>query len=149
MQLIKLEIIALIKTSEVSVTKLALYGKQWIGLGLLITLLGCSGQAASESAATGETSGIIAPKITAIQVVQKTADRDSIVTIKGTVGDRVPILDGTVYEIQDSTGKIWVLSKKPPPPQGEELIVTGTLRFKSIPINKQEQGSVYVEQSGE
>ncbi|PZV12820.1 MAG: hypothetical protein DCF22_11600 [Leptolyngbya sp.] len=124
-------------------------GQRWILLGLLIALVSCGGQAASESNGTGGTGGIVMPKTTSIQEVQKTADRNSVVTVKGVVGDRVPILNGTVYELQDSTGKIWVLTQKQPPNSGQEVIITGNLRFKSIPLNGQEQGSVYVEQSGE
>ena len=114
-------------------------------LGLLIALVSCGGQAASESSGTGGTGGIVTPKTTSIQEVQKTADRNSVVSVKGVVGDRVPILEGTVYELQDSTSKIWVITKKQPPDSGQEVVVTGTLRFKSILLNGQEQGSVYVE----
>ncbi|MEX0268376.1 hypothetical protein AB3R30_04475 [Leptolyngbyaceae cyanobacterium UHCC 1019] len=124
-------------------------GQRWIVLGLLITLVSCGGQAASVSGGGSSMGEIVPPKTTSIQEVQKTADRDSVVTVKGVVGDRVPILEGTVYEIQDSTGKIWVLTQKQPPDSGQEVVVTGNLRFKSIPLNGQEQGSVYVEQSGE
>ncbi|MBM0743662.1 hypothetical protein JOY44_18915 [Phormidium sp. CLA17] len=123
-----------------------LLGSRWISLGLLITLVSCGGQAASESSGTISTSGIVSPKTTSIQEVQKTADRNSVVTVKGVVGDRVPILDGTVYEVQDATGKIWILTKKQPPAPGQEAVITGNIRFKSIPLNGQEQGSVYVEQ---
>ncbi len=124
-------------------------GQRWIVLGLLMTLVSCGGQAASESGGGSSTGEIVPPKNTSIQAVQKTGDRNSVVTVKGVVGDRVPILEGTVYELQDSTGKIWILTQKQPPEPGQELTITGTLRFKSIPLNGQEQGSVYVEQSGE
>ncbi len=124
-------------------------GKRWAVLGFLITLVSCGNQAASESARSGGMGEIVIPTTTSILEVQKTADRNSVVTVKGVVGDRVPILEGTVYELQDSTGKIWVLTQKQPPEPGQELTITGNLRFKSIPLNGQEQGSVYVEQSGE
>ncbi len=124
-------------------------GKRWAVLGFLVTLVSCGNQAAYESTKTGNTGEIVIPKTTSILEVQKTADRNSVVIVKGVVGDRVPILNGTVYELQDSTGKIWVLTQKQPPNSGQELTITGNLRFKSIPLNGQEQGSVYVEQSGE
>jgi hypothetical protein len=124
-----------------------LRGNRWLLLGLLAALVSCGGQAASGRGGASGTGGmVIFPKITAIQEVQKTVDPNSGVTIKGVVGDRVPILDGTVYQLQDSTGKIWVLTQKQPPNPGKEVVVTGILRFKSIPLNGQEQGSVYVEQ---
>jgi len=124
-------------------------GQRWILLGLLIALVSCGGKAASESNGTGGTGGIVIPKTTSIQEVQKTTAGNSVVSVKGVVGDLVPILNGTVYELQDSTGKIWVLTQKQPPNSGQELTITGNLRFKSIPLNGQEQGSVYVEQSKE
>jgi hypothetical protein len=62
------------------------------------------------------------------------------------VGDHAPLLGGTVYELQDSTGKIWVLTKGQAPEKGQEVTVKGTLRYKSIPIAGKEQGSVYLEE---
>lgn len=104
-------------------------------------LVGCGGLAGSESEKLPPT-----VPTTPIASLMKLPKRDSTVYLKGKVGDRVPLLGGTVYKLQDPTGEIWVLTQKQPPNAGEEVMVKGTLRFQSISINNQEQGSVYVEQ---
>lgn len=81
-----------------------------------------------------------------IASVQKPASQTSNVAVKGKVGDRVPLLEGTVYQLLDETGKIWVLTKQAPPNMGTEVVVKGTVRYKPISINGKEQGSIYLEQ---
>lgn len=112
---------------------------QLAGWLLLLPVAGCGRPAISESGAS-----LSVPTI-AIQDIQSQG-KDAIVTLKGTVGDRAPLLGGTVYELQDATGKIWVLTKGQAPEKGQEIVVKGTLRYQSIPIAGKEQGSVYVEQ---
>ncbi len=112
---------------------------QWVGWFLLATIAGCGRPAISESGASPSVSTI------AIQDIQS-AGKDTIVTVKGTVGDHAPLLGGTVYELQDATGKIWVLTKGQAPEKGQEIVVKGALRYKSIPIAGKDQGSIYLEQ---
>lgn len=110
--------------------------------GLAISLAGCGGLANSQS----ENQPLLAPPTQPIQEVQKSGKKGATVHIKGKVGDRAPLVEGTVYEVADETGKIWVMTKQPPPETGQEVTVKGVLRFKSILINGQEQGSLYLEQ---
>jgi uncharacterized protein YdeI (BOF family) len=68
------------------------------------------------------------------------------VYLQGTVGDRVPLAGGSLYELEDSSGKIWVQTKGPAPDPGQTVALKGIVRYRSIPLNGQEQGEVYVEQ---
>lgn len=112
---------------------------QLVGWLLLLPVAGCGRPAISELGASPPVSAI------AIRDVQA-AGKDTIVTLKGTVGDQAPLLGGTAYELQDATGKIWVLTKEKAPEKGQETFVKGILRYKSIPIAGKDRGSVYVEQ---
>ena len=76
------------------------------------------------------------------------APRQSAVAVQGKVGQQAAIVGGTVYELQDSSGSIWVLSRRAAPKTGEEISIRGILRYQSIPLNGKEQGSLYVEQGG-
>jgi len=51
------------------------------------------------------------------------------VSVKGYVGDTLwfSILDKGAYEIGDGTGTIWVSTSTPPPQEGEEISVKGTV----------------------
>ena len=73
------------------------------------------------------------------------APRQSTVTLQGKVVQQVAIVNGTVYELQDSTGSVWVLSQQPVA-IGEEVTLSGVLRYQSISLNGKEQGSLYIEQ---
>lgn len=110
-------------------------------LALHLGVAGCNGPTVA-----GRGSVFSPVPTTEIGKLQKTATQDAQVYVRGRVGDRVPLVEGAVYELQDSTGKIWVLTKGEAPPDGQEVVVQGTLRFKSIVLNDQEQGSVYLEQ---
>jgi len=72
------------------------WGLTIVGLGLL----GCSYLGQSDSQ----------PGITLIQEIQFNGQSELSVHLQGTVGDRVPLLNSEVYELQDETGVIWVLT---------------------------------------
>jgi len=107
----------------------------------VVLLVGCGSLSGSEPEKLPPT-----VPTTPIEVLLKLPKQESTVYLKGTVGDRVPLLGGTVYKLQDPTGEIWVLTQQPPPNPGEEVVVKGRLRYQSISINNQELGSVYVDQ---
>jgi len=60
--------------------------------------------------------------------------------------DRVPLLNAEVYQLQDETGKIWILTTQSTQELGERLLVRGKVRFESIPIAGQELGEAYIEE---
>lgn len=70
----------------------------------------------------------------------------STVVLKGKVSNRIPLVGGTAYELQDSSGQVWVVTKDAAPNQGDEVMIKGVLRYQSIRFNGKEQGSLYVEQ---
>jgi len=112
-----------------------------------LAIASCDNRAASQS----NQSGVVVPTIQngstiPIANLQTASPNSPGVAVKGKVGDQVPILEGTVYQLQDATGKIWVLTKQPAPNSGEEVVVKGTVRYKPISINGKEQGSIYLEQ---
>ena len=86
-----------------------------------------------------------AGNISRIADLQK-APRQSTVFLQGKVGRQAPIVGGTIYELQDGTGSIWVVARQTTSKPGEEVSVRGILRYESIPLNGKEQGSLYVEQ---
>jgi hypothetical protein len=99
-------------------------------LALLFGIVGCS-------------------SVTTIQDVRAHPQRNwfnSTVYLKGTVGDRAPLLDGQLYQLQDQTGKIWVLSPETQLRTGEQVLIKGQVRYQSIPIAGKERGDVYIEQ---
>jgi hypothetical protein len=68
------------------------------------------------------------------------------VHLKGKVGDRAPLIGGLLYQLQDDTGKIWVLTKRTAQPSGQQIAIEGQVRYQSIPIAGQELGEAYIEE---
>lgn len=112
---------------------------------LVIALLGC-GTAPLSKPNSGTTQLPALTQATPVKNLENTSLQNKVVYLRGRVGDRVPVLDGTVYELQDATGKVWILTKGQPPNVGEEAVVKGIVRYKSILLDGKEQGSLYVEQ---
>ena len=53
---------------------------------------------------------------------------DSEVTVAGTVVRSFSLLGKGAYEIEDGTGKLWIVSEKGVPREGAKIAVTGTIR---------------------
>lgn len=68
------------------------------------------------------------------------------VALRGTAQTLAPLLGGTVYELQDGTGSVWVLTRQTPPTPGQEITVQGTLRRQALPYSGFETQSLYIEQ---
>lgn len=82
-----------------------------------------------------------------IQTAQQSLDAlGSTVILEGTVRDRVPLVDAQVYQLQDASGSLWVVSGNTGLQVGETVRIRGKLRFQSIPVEGQELGELYVEQ---
>ncbi|PSB05801.1 hypothetical protein C7B76_30760 [filamentous cyanobacterium CCP2] len=67
--------------------------------------------------------------------------------LRGTVVDRAPMIEAVMYQLQDETGEIWVLSAEPGVERGDRLLVRGTVRFESILIEELELGEAYIEET--
>ncbi len=112
----------------------------------LLTLTAC-GQLAPSAAIEDTMKGVpVAITTDRIQDIQVATRRDMPVQLQGKIGKRVPLLDGIVYELQDGTGTIWVLTQEPLPPSGDTVVIQGKLRQQTIQLNHRTQTSTYVEQ---
>ncbi|MBL1174502.1 hypothetical protein [Pantanalinema sp. GBBB05] len=110
---------------------------------LLISSVGCQ-------SVTGSSDSSLLPKFTAntinVRDLSSQIKTSGTVYLKGKVKNRAPLLDGTVYELKDDTGSVWVLAKTAIPNSGEEVTIKGVLRYQTIQWEQQEQNAPYVEQ---
>lgn len=87
--------------------------------------------------------------VSTVRQVQEHPQRNwltSTVYLQGTVGDQAPLLEAQLYELQDNTGKIWVLSRAAPRQPGEQIFIKGKVRYQAIEIAGQNLGDVYIEE---
>jgi len=106
------------------------YGLGGLLLGLTLALTSCS------------------PLVT-VQNVRQQPQRNwftKTVKLQGQVGSLAPLINGQVYELQDATGKIWVLSPSRQSKSGQRILIQGRVRYQPIEIAGQNLGEVYIEE---
>ncbi|HEY9691712.1 MAG TPA: hypothetical protein V6D15_05880 [Oculatellaceae cyanobacterium] len=69
-----------------------------------------------------------------ISAIKNQKQVNSTVYLKGNVGNQASFVRGGAYELQDTTGSIWILTKQPLPQKGDELIIEGKLQYQSMPL---------------
>ena len=87
----------------------------------------------------------IGAKITPINQLKSKQNPD-IVYIQGKVEKAIPLLKKEAYQVNDGTGKIWIVSNQTGIKQGESLLIKGKISYRSIPLGGKEYGELYVEE---
>jgi hypothetical protein len=118
--------------------------RQGIALLLVAGLCSCS-SFTTPNLKVGNLS--IGSNVTLIQEIKPETDQESIVYVQGKVEKQVPLIKQWAYQINDSTGTIWVITDQPNLKEGEQVVIEGKVRYKSIPLADQEFGEVYIEES--
>ena len=81
--------------------------------------------------------------------VQQKRQLDAEVYLRGKVENRAPFVGNAAYQLQDGTGSIWILTKQDLPKLGDEVLLKGGVRYKSITLKElagKDLGEVYVEE---
>jgi RecJ-like exonuclease len=78
----------------------------------------------------------------------QTQPLDQSIQVKGKVITLAPMINQTAYELQDDRGTtVWILNtRKTGPKVGDEVTVSGKVKFESIPVDGQELGEKYLEE---
>jgi hypothetical protein len=84
--------------------------------------------------------------ITKIGDIQKNWQGYSEVYLQGKTGDRAPFVGSGAYELEDATGKIWVITSQPLPQPGERVLLKGQVQDKNISAGGKEVGEVYIQE---
>jgi hypothetical protein len=109
---------------------------------LLTGLLGCGGvPSALNSIDIG-----FGVDVSPISALEPTRDQDTTVFVQGKVAALVPLVDWLAYQVQDSTGTIWVLTNQRNVQLADQVLIEGKLRYHSIPVAEQDFGEAYVEE---
>jgi len=87
--------------------------------------------------------------VDSISDIQQKRQVDSEVYLRGKVENRAPFVGNAAYQLQDGTGTIWVLTNQALPQLGDEVLLKGEVRYKSITLKElagKDLGEVYVEE---
>ncbi len=80
-------------------------------------------------------------------IASLSADRtEDKVSIYGSVTQRVALLDGWLYQMQDDTGSLWVLTDRSEPTVGDRAAVAGIVKYEAIVVGEVDAGEIYLEE---
>ncbi|MCX7594248.1 MAG: hypothetical protein N2235_10880 [Fischerella sp.] len=88
----------------------------------------------------------IGANITPIQELRSQPDSNTTVYIQGKVEKKAPLLKRQAYLINDETGKIWAIANQTNLQVGDQIVIKGKIRYRSIPLAGKEYGEVYLEE---
>ena len=86
--------------------------------------------------------GCQAGNITVEEIADKRVGKT--VSLVGKVVHVAPFLDNSAYQLEDSTGKIWVVTTEAPPSLDEQIEVKGKIQYQSLPFDDRELGDFYL-----
>ncbi|MEM7759813.1 MAG: hypothetical protein AAF298_17040 [Cyanobacteria bacterium P01_A01_bin.40] len=69
---------------------------------------------------------------------------EKTVYLAGKVVQIAPFVEHAAYQIEDATGKIWVVTTQVPPQVGESINLKGQIKYQSLPFAEQELGELYL-----
>jgi uncharacterized protein YdeI (BOF family) len=88
----------------------------------------------------------IGANVTPIREIKPAQDNQATVYIQGKIEKHATLLKQQAYQIADASGKIWVVTNQSNLNVGQEVVLKGKVRYKSIPLAGQEFGEVYLEE---
>ncbi|MDB9459794.1 hypothetical protein PN480_02805 [Dolichospermum circinale CS-1225] len=86
----------------------------------------------------------IGANVTPIQKISQ-KNQDTTIYIQGTVEKTAPLIKKKAYQINDSTGKIWIITNQGNFRVGENVVLKGNVQYKKISLAGKEYGGIYLE----
>jgi len=85
--------------------------------------------------------------VTSIGQLLQTRSQNTVVTLRGKVQAIVPLVGNSAYQLEDTSGKIWVLTSNPNLPKvGDILMIKAQTRYEAILIAGQDRGELYLQE---
>ena len=82
--------------------------------------------------------------VTNIRDIKLDREKEAIVYLQGKVVKQVPLLERQVYQLQDITGTVWVLTNQADLRLKDKVLIKGNIRYQSIPQAGKDFGEVFV-----
>ncbi len=137
-----------------SILTKSVLGFRW-GLVLVALVLGSCAVAETSPSAPSSSEVPLPPvslpsfrlpsQLSAINSLSASQAEDKV-SISGSVTQRVALLDGWLYQMQDDSGSLWVLTNRSEPTVGETATVSGIVRYEAIAVGEIDASEVYLEE---
>jgi hypothetical protein len=119
---------------------------RWMGIALVVSW-GAAACQSSPLASTPLNNLVSQWSVTNISQLLQTRPQNTIVTIRGKVQAIAPLAGTSAYQLEDASGKIWVLTSNPNLPKvGDILLIKGQTRYESIIVAGQDRGELYLQE---
>lgn len=112
-----------------------------LGIGVLTLCVACQSPSANQVPVLS-----LARSSIKIETLRQPQQVERSVSLTGSVTQRLAILDGWLYQIEDGTGQVWILTEDVAPAIGRNVDVEGVLRYEAIVINEADLGDYYLEE---
>lgn len=66
------------------------------------------------------------------------------VYVTGKVIHLAPFVDNSAYQLEDTTGRIWVVTSNQAPQLGEKIKIKGKIEYQSLPFAERDLGDFYL-----
>ena len=66
------------------------------------------------------------------------------VYITGKVVHLAPFVDRAAYQVEDKTGRVWVVTTNTPPKLGQNIRIESKIEYQSLPFADRELGDFYL-----
>lgn len=66
------------------------------------------------------------------------------INLAGKVTRIAPFVSNAAYQLEDDTGKIWVVTEQNLPQLGQQINIKGKIEYQSLPFEEQELGDFYI-----
>jgi hypothetical protein len=109
-----------------------------LGWGLTLGLAGCNPLGTMPTMLTGKDA------IGAIAAGEQLAG-DTVV-VRGQVNARAPLVDAQLYQLQDASGEIWVLSTDTTVQLGDQLTIRGQVAYAQVETPGASPGQLYLQE---
>lgn len=83
---------------------------------------------------------------TPIRDLKPPQNENTYVYVQGKVTGVVPLVKQKAYQIDDTTGRIWVITDKTAVQVDNQIKIKGKLRYQDIKVGNNQLGEVYLEE---
>lgn len=112
-----------------------------IGASLLIFCIACQSPSGSQLPM------LPLPKsVVTIESLRQPRRVEHSVTLMGSVTQRLAILNGWLYEVNDGTGQVWISTRQAAPDIGNQVRIQGVVRYQPVEINGTDLGDYYLKE---
>lgn len=114
-------------------------------IGVSVWGCGASGPQA-QAPVQGISQSLSAPDwLSSVKTIQQVTSQDSRGTtrVAGVVKQQVPLVEQWLYQIEDESGSLWVLTPSPPPSVGSQVALEAQIHYESVLVEGADVGEHY------